>query len=62
MEECRDTVEMGRRRCEPQGPQFLDPEQAEALTEQARYSDDESEGSGIKPSWTIQLSWSKTFQ
>ena len=31
-----DTVEVGRPRREPEGPQFLDSEQAEALIEQAR--------------------------
>lgn len=35
MEEVLDTVEVGRPRREPEGPQFLDPEQAEALIEQA---------------------------
>jgi putative transposase len=34
MEEVLDTVEVGRPRREPEGPQFLDPEQAEALIEQ----------------------------
>lgn len=36
MEEVLDTVEVGRPRKEPEGPQFLDAEQAEALIEQAR--------------------------
>ena len=36
MEEVLDTVEVGRPRREPEGPQFLDPDQAEALIEQAR--------------------------
>src|SRR3954470_21798946 len=36
MEEVLDTVEVGRPRREPEGPQFLDSEQAEALIEQAR--------------------------
>jgi len=36
MEEVLDTVEVGRARREPDGPQFLDQEQAEALIEQAR--------------------------
>lgn len=36
MDEVLDTVEVGRPRREPEGPQFLDPEQAEALIEQAR--------------------------
>jgi putative transposase len=36
MEEVLDTVEVGRPRREPEGPQFLDQEQAEALIEQAR--------------------------
>src|SRR5262245_42408514 len=36
MEEVLDTVEVGRPRRQPEGPQFLDQEQAEALIEQAR--------------------------
>jgi putative transposase len=36
MEEVLDTVEVGRPRREPEEPQFLDAEQAEALIEQAR--------------------------
>jgi putative transposase len=36
MEEVLDTVEVGRPRHGPEGPQFLDQEQAEALIEQAR--------------------------
>ena len=36
MKEVLDTVGVGRRRREPEGPQFLDPEQADALIEQAR--------------------------
>jgi putative transposase len=36
MEEVLDTVGVGRPRGEPEGPQFVDPDQAEALLEQAR--------------------------
>lgn len=36
MEEVLDTVEVGRPRREPEEPQFLDPEAAEALIERAR--------------------------
>jgi putative transposase len=41
-----DTVEVGRPRREPEGPQFLDPEQAEALIEQAREQGVELLGEG----------------
>ena len=36
MDEVLDTVEVGRPRREPEEPQFLDAERAEALIEQAR--------------------------
>ena len=41
-----ETVEVGRPRREPEGPQFLDPEQAEALIEQAREQGVELLGEG----------------
>jgi len=41
-----ETVEVGRPRREPVGPQFLDPEQAEALIEQAREQGVELLGDG----------------
>jgi putative transposase len=41
-----DTVEVGRPRREPEGPQFLDSEQAEALIEQAREQGVELLGEG----------------
>jgi putative transposase len=46
MEHVLDTVEVGRPRREPEGPQFLDPEQAEALIEQARQQGVELLGEG----------------
>lgn len=46
MEEVLDTVEVGRPRREPEGPQFLDAEQAEALIEQAREQGIELLGEG----------------
>ena len=46
MEEVLDTVEVGRPRREPEEPQFLDPEQAEALIEQAREQGVELLGEG----------------
>lgn len=46
MEEVLETVEVGRPRREPEGPQFLDPEQADALIEQAREQGVELLGEG----------------
>jgi putative transposase len=46
MEEVLDTVEVGRPRRQPEGPQFLDQEQAEALIEQAREQGVELLGEG----------------
>ena len=46
MEELLDTVEVGRPRREPEEPQFLDAEQAEALIEQAREQGVELLGEG----------------
>jgi putative transposase len=46
MEEVLDTVEVGRPRREPEEPQFLDAEQAEALIEQAREQGVELLGEG----------------
>src|SRR5215210_5437261 len=46
MEEVLDTVEVGRPRRAPEGPQLLDPEQAEALIEQARAQGVELLGEG----------------
>jgi putative transposase len=46
MEEVLDTGEVGRPRREPQGPQFLDAEQAEALIAQAREQGIELLGEG----------------
>ena len=46
MEELLDTVEVGRPRREPQEPQFLDAEQAEALIAQAREQGVELLGEG----------------
>lgn len=46
MDEVLDTVEVGRPRREPEEPQFLDAEQAEALIEQARQQGVELLGEG----------------
>ncbi len=46
MEEVLDTVEVGRPRREPERPQFLDPEQADALIERAREQGVELLGEG----------------
>jgi putative transposase len=46
MEEVLDTVEVGRPHRQPEGPQFLDQEQAEALIEQAREQGVELLGEG----------------